>query len=117
MDVDPGPRRMFEHARSCAGQGSRKFLYASNRGHDTITVFSIDPRTGKLSYVANRSTLGKTPRHFGIDPTGRVLLAANQGSSTVVAFRIDQKSGRLEPTGQVLEVPTPVCVKFLPAGR
>jgi 6-phosphogluconolactonase len=95
---------------------SGKFLYGSNRGHDTIVIYTIDPKTGKLTYVGNESTQGKTPRNFAIDPTGTYLLAANQDSSTVVVFRIDQKTGKLTPTGQKVEVPKPVCVTFLPIG-
>src|SRR5216117_1598826 len=70
---------------------SGKFLYGSNRGHDSIVVFAIDEQTGKLARVENTSTQGKTPRSFGLDPGGRYLLAANQDSDNVVAFRIDQK--------------------------
>jgi 6-phosphogluconolactonase len=92
---------------------SGKFLYGSNRGHDSIAIFAIDPAKGTLHLVGHQSTQGKTPRNFGIDPTGRYLLAANQDSGTVVVFRIDQESGRLSPNGQVVDVPSPVCVKFL----
>ena len=92
---------------------SGKFLYGSNRGHDSIIVFTIEPKTGKLTYVENQSTRGKTPRNFGIDPTGKFLLAANQGSDTVVGFRIDDKTGCLTPTGHVVEVGAPVCVRFV----
>lgn len=90
-----------------------KFLYGSNRGHDTIAVFRIDPESGRLSVVDHTPTGGRTPRNFGIDPTGKFLLAANQNSDSVVAFAIDQKTGRLTPTGQRLEVGSPVCVKFV----
>jgi 6-phosphogluconolactonase len=93
---------------------SGKFLYGSNRGHDSIAVFSIDERRGTLTPVERVSTQGKTPRNFAIDPAGAFLLAANQDTDNVVVFRIDPKTGRLTPTGQVLEVGTPVCVKFLP---
>ena len=89
-----------------------KFLYGSNRGHDSIATFSIDQKTGTLTPVGHTSTGGKTPRNFGIDPSGRWLLAANQGSGTVVVFRIDPKTGVPAPTGQTVKVPTPVCVKF-----
>ena len=89
-----------------------RFVYGSNRGHDSIAVFAVDSETGKLTPVQIQKTLGKTPRNFGIDPTGHFLLAANQGSNTVTVFRIDAASGCLEPTGQVLTVPAPVCVKF-----
>ena len=96
---------------------SAKFLYGSNRGHDSIVVFLIDENTGKLTYVQNQSTQGKMPRHFAIDPTGRYLLAENQGSNTIVPFSLDQKTGRLTPTGQVVEgVGAPVCIKFV-AGK
>jgi 6-phosphogluconolactonase len=91
-----------------------KFLYGSNRGNDSIAVFSIDARRGTLTPLEVVPTQGKTPRNFGIDPTGSFLFAANQDSSNVVLFRIDPKTGRLTPTGQVVEVGAPVCVKFLP---
>jgi len=80
--------------------------------HDTIAVFTI-ARDGKLTLIDNVSTQGKIPRNFGIDPSGNFLLAANQDSDTVVVFRIDKKTGRLTPTGQSVEVPAPMCVKFL----
>lgn len=93
---------------------SGKFLYGSNRGHDSIAVFAIDTGTGKLTPLGHQPTQGKTPRNFGIDPTGTYLLAANQGSNNVVVFRIDGESGKLLPTGQTLDVPAPVCVKMMP---
>src|SRR6266571_2621079 len=96
---------------------SGKFLYGSNRGHDSIVVFATDPATGKLTYIENASTQGKTPRSFGIDPTGNYLLAANQDSENVVVFRIDQNTGRLASTATSMEVGKPVCVKFVPAGK
>ncbi len=73
---------------------------------------TIDPRNGSLSFIAHESTRGKAPRNFGIDPTGTFLLAANQHSDNIVSFRLDQKTGRLNPTGGVVEVPRPVCLKF-----
>ena len=96
---------------------SGKFLYGSNRGHNTIVVFRINRNTGKLTHVENESTGGKTPRNFAIDPTGSFLLAENQASDSIVVFRIDQKSGALHPTGQKVDVPSPVCVKMMPAPR
>jgi 6-phosphogluconolactonase len=92
---------------------SGRFLYGSNRGHDTIVVYAIDAATGRLTLVQHEPTQGKTPRHFGIDPTGAWLLAENQGSDTVVVFGIDAKTGRLSPTGQRIEVPSPVCAVFV----
>jgi len=92
---------------------SGRFLYGSNRGHDTIVVFAIDQETGRLTYVQNESTQGSAPRGFGIDPTGAYLLAGNQRSDSVVVFRIDQQTGRLSPTGHKLELGSPVSVKFV----
>lgn len=91
---------------------SGKFVYGSNRGHDSIAVFAVDATTGQLTLVEHESTQGKMPRNFGIDPTGQFLLACNQGSDTIVGFRIDQQTGALTPTGQKLDVSSPVCVKF-----
>ena len=95
---------------------SGKFLYGSNRGHNTIAVFNIDQKTGKLKVVQHQSTLGKTPRNFGIDPTGKFLVAANQSSGDIFTFQINQATGELKATGHKIEVPTPVCVKFLNLG-
>jgi len=92
---------------------SQNFLYASNRGHDSIAVFAIDHDKGTLTLVEITPTQGKTPRHFAIDPTGKLLFAENSESNNIVVFRIDQKTGRLTPTGKVLDVPAPVCVKFV----
>ena len=93
---------------------SGRFLYGSNRGHDTIVVFAIDPKSGRLSYIEHESTRGSGPRAFGIDPTGRYLLAANQRSDSVVVFRIDQQTGHLTPTGHTVSIGSPACVKFVP---
>jgi len=92
---------------------SGRFLYGSNRGHNSIVVFAIDPRSGRLNLVEHVATAGKWPRNFTIDPSGRFLLVANQHTDNVVTFRIDQQTGRLTPTGQVTEIPTPVCLQFL----
>jgi 6-phosphogluconolactonase len=93
---------------------SGRFLYGSNRGHDSIVVFAVDEQKGTLTLVEHEPTQGQTPRNFGIDPTGRFLLAANQNSHTVVVFQIDDNTGELTPTGKVLDIPIPVCVRFLP---
>ena len=89
-----------------------RFLYGSNRGHNSIVVFRIDPRLGELTLVEHVSTGGDWPRNFVIDPTGTYLLVANQKSDSVVTFRIDASTGRLSPTGHVTEIPTPVCLKL-----
>ena len=91
-----------------------KFLYASNRGHDSIVVYSIDQDSGQLKQLADVPTGGKEPRHFAIDPSGKFLLAEDQVSDKIVTFRIDQKTGALTPTGDSVEVPSPVCLAFLP---
>jgi 6-phosphogluconolactonase len=88
-----------------------RFLYASNRGHDSIGVFSI-AKDGKLTLLENVPTKGKAPRNFKIDPTGSFLLAANQNTSNIVVFRIDPKSGRLTDTGKSIDAPFPVCIQF-----
>lgn len=92
---------------------SGRFLYGSNRGHDSIAVFAIDGAKGTLAPVEHVSTEGKTPRHFAIDPTGAYLFAANQDSDNIVVFHIDPATGRLTPTGQALDAPSPVCVTFV----
>jgi 6-phosphogluconolactonase len=89
-----------------------RFLYASNRGDDSIAIFRIDASSGKLTFVDRTPTQGKTPRNFAIDPSGKFLLAANQDSGSIVTFRIDPRTGRLTSTGDVLEVPSPVCLLF-----
>jgi len=93
---------------------SGKFLYASNRGHDSIAVFAIDANQGTLTLVEYAPTKGQSPRNFEIAPGGTLLFAANEKSDNIVIFRIDPQTGRLTPTGKVLEVAQPVCVKFVP---
>jgi 6-phosphogluconolactonase len=92
---------------------SGRFVYASNRGHDSIAVYGVDQATGELTLIDHEPTQGLGPRHFAIDPSGRFLFVANQDSDTVVTFRIDRDNGVLEPTGHVADVPTPVCVRLL----
>jgi len=92
---------------------SGKFLYASNRGDDSIAIYAIDQTKGTLTQVAIAHTGGKEPRSFEIDPTGRLLFAANQKSDNIAVFEIDAKTGLLAATGEVLKVGAPVCVKFV----
>ncbi len=101
------------YAAEIAIHPSGRFLYGSNRGHDSIAVFSVNADTGALDSVEYASTGGSTPRNFAIDPTGRYLLAANQQSDTVVLYQIDSETGRLTPTGDSLAVDAPVCLQFL----
>jgi 6-phosphogluconolactonase len=91
-----------------------KFLYGSNRGHDSIVVFSIDAKTGELKLVGHQNKGIKEPRGFGIDPTGAYLLVGNQNADSIVVFRIDQTTGELKETGIVAEVGVPVCIKMIP---
>ena len=94
-----------------------KFLYASNRGHDSIAVFAVDPADGRLAVRGHHSTLGRKPRNFAIDPTGAFLLAANQDSDSIVVFRVDRSGGGLTPVGAPVPAPRPVCVRMVAPGR
>jgi len=91
---------------------SGKFLYGSNRGHDSIAMYSIDQKTGKLTSLGNQAIGGKAPRNFGIDPTGKYLLAAGRLTNSVTVFKINADTGKLDPTDHKISVPVPVCVKF-----
>jgi 6-phosphogluconolactonase len=105
-----GPKQAAEIAVHPNG----RLLYASNRaGMDTISAFSIDPAKGTLHLKNEYPTMGKTPRNFAIDPTGKFLLAANQESKNIVTFRIDVTTGALTPTGDIAEAPAPVCITFV----
>jgi 6-phosphogluconolactonase len=92
---------------------SGRFLYASNRGHDSIIAFAIDPNKGTLSPLGLVAGPIKEPRSFEIDPTGTLLFAENQKSDNIVVFQIDDKTGKLNPNGQQYSVPSPVCLKFV----
>jgi 6-phosphogluconolactonase len=93
---------------------SGRFVYGSNRGHDSIVGYSVNAKSGRLTHLANTPTGGKTPRSFGIDPSGRWLIAANQASDSLITFAVDQRTGALTPTGASSTVPRPVCVLFVP---
>jgi 6-phosphogluconolactonase len=110
----------FHGSNGCAEvrvHPSGKFLYGSNRGHDSIAVYRIDPAKGTLTFVEHETADIKTPRNFNIDPTGKFCLVANQDNNSVVVFRIDQKTGALEPTGNKISVGKPVCIRFLRTDR
>jgi 6-phosphogluconolactonase len=92
-----------------------KFLYGSNRGHNSLVVFAIDAESGKLSLVEHVDTQGKWPRNFGFDPSGNILLVANQNTNNIFSYRADPNTGKLTPTGHSAEVPSPVCVQVVPA--
>lgn len=90
-----------------------KFLYVSNRGHDSLAIFAIDDRCGALNPLGHTSSGGQCPRNFALDPYGQFLLVANQNSDTLVVFRVNPATGQLSPTGEVLSIPSPVCVKIV----
>ncbi|MCU1263637.1 MAG: hypothetical protein JWO80_6522 [Bryobacterales bacterium] len=90
-----------------------KFVYVSNRGDDSIAMFSADAKTGTLTLTGRVPTGGKTPRNFAIDPTGGYLLAANQDSGSIITFRIDKNTGELTPTGEQVSIPQPVCILLM----
>jgi 6-phosphogluconolactonase len=92
-----------------------RFVYVSNRGHDSIAIFAIDPAKGTLTPAGYAPTGGKTPRYFGLDPSGNYVLAANQNSNTVTVFRVDAKTGGLSQTQTLSDVPEPVSIEFVPA--
>lgn len=104
-------------AAEIAVHPSGRFLYTSNRGHNSIAILAIDPQKGTLTPVAQVPTGGKIPRNFAIDPSGSYLLAANQNSDNIVVFKIDSASGMLTPTGDVLAIPSPVCIVFRAEGE
>jgi len=93
---------------------SGKWLYVSNRGNNTVVLFTVDPDKGTLTYVEEQGTGGKTPRHFGIQPSAKHMVIANQDSNTLLACRIDSGNGRLKPSGVFAEAPSPTCARFLP---
>lgn len=94
-----------------------RFLYGTNRGHNSLVVFAIDQSTGKLSLVEHVSTQGKQPRNFTFDPTGRWILCTNHDSNNAVVFRVDGATGKLTPAGAPVEVPMPFCERFLPVPK
>ncbi len=92
-----------------------RFLYGSNRGHDSIALFDINQSKGTLKFVETVSTEGKYPRNFNLDPTGAWMLVGNQNTNNVVVYKVDAKTGRMTPTGQQVQAPSPICIRFVPA--
>ena len=109
----PRARAASDSTAEIAVHPTGRFVYGSNRGHDSLAVFSV-AADGRLSLVEHESTRGQTPRNFVIDPTGRWLLAANQGSNTIAVFRIDQATGALDAVGPLASVGAPVSLLFMP---
>jgi 6-phosphogluconolactonase len=94
---------------------SGKFVYCSNRGHDSLAIFTVDEKTGKLTAAGHQKTLGRTPRNFRIDPTGDYIIACNQNTDNVAVFKVDQSTGKLTQAGELVSIPAACCVKFLAA--
>jgi 6-phosphogluconolactonase len=94
-----------------------KFLYASNRGHESIAIFSIDANTGKLTLVGWQPTLGKTPRFFALDPSGNYMIICNQDSNNIDVLKVDKATGKLTPTGVRVNAPSPMCELFVPMSK
>jgi 6-phosphogluconolactonase len=92
---------------------SGKFLYGSNRGHNSIAVFAVDQEKGALTLIQNASTQGGPPRNFALAPGGQYLFAANQDTDTIVLFRVDAQTGKLTPTGETVQIDAPVCIRFV----
>jgi 6-phosphogluconolactonase len=90
-----------------------KFVYTSNRGHNSIAIFAIDQSTGEIKALGHQGEGVKIPRNFNIDPTGKWMVVANQDGDSIIVYAIDDKTGKLTPTGQKAEVGSPVCVKFV----
>ncbi len=93
-----------------------RFVYGSNRGHNTLAIFKIDESDGSIEFVSDQSTGGKTPRNFAIHPDGKYLYAANQDSDSIIQFEINSTTGELTPVGREIRCPMPVCLKFMPLG-
>ncbi len=107
----------FDGTSHCADihvHPSGKYLYGSNRGHDSIAICAIDNDSGMLDFIGCESTRGQTPRNFGLNPDGTLLLAANQQTNNIVSFAVDVETGQLTDTGNETEVPSPVCLKMHP---
>lgn len=106
----------FKDWNSCADihvTPDGRFLYGSNRGHNSLVIFKIDESSGRLTLVGHQAVGGNTPRNFAIDPSGRFILAANQDTDNIVLFEIDQETGQLTQTGHEISVSKPVCVKII----
>jgi 6-phosphogluconolactonase len=92
---------------------SGRFLYGSNRGHDSIAIFSVDGETGQLTPVGHQASGGKGPRNFNLDASGAWMIVGNQSTNNVLIMRVDAERGTLAPTGQELQAPSPICFKMV----
>jgi 6-phosphogluconolactonase len=111
----PGNFKGMSTTAEIAVNAAGTVVYGSNRGHDSIALFSIDPEKFTLAPWDFAPTLGKTPRHFALDPTGGYLMVGNQDSNDIVVFRVHPTTGQLRPVGRpIKDTPMPVCVLFVP---
>ncbi|MGW1420051.1 lactonase family protein [Bradyrhizobium manausense] len=115
LQILPATPSSFAGDNTAAGIAiapSGRFVYMSNRGHDSIAIYAVDEKTGLLSPIGWQPTQGGGPRFFTLDPAGKLLYAANELTDTVVAFRVDEAAGTLTPTGQLVRTGSPTCVVF-----
>ncbi|HBR03903.1 MAG TPA: hypothetical protein DD738_14990 [Ruminiclostridium sp.] len=116
LQVVPTLTQPFEGENTCADvhiSADGKFLYGSNRGHNSIIIYAINEESGLLRYVGTTFSGGETPRNFAIDPTGSCVLVCNQDTDNIVVFKIDKRTGKLKKVSEY-QVPTPVCIKLYP---
>ena len=115
IETVPSAELAKEKFKSCSEirvHPNGKFVYAANRGHDTITVYSVDQTTGELTFVERENVRGATPRNFNLDPSGKWLLAAGQDSHTLACFEVNQDTGELTYNRNVVHAPSCICVVF-----
>ncbi len=110
-------KEKFKSASEIRVHPSGQYVYSANRGHDTITVFGVNPDNGELSVIEREHVRGATPRNFNLDPSGRWLLAAGQDSHTLACFDVDPATGELAYHRSIISVPAPICVLFEPDYR
>jgi 6-phosphogluconolactonase len=113
----PGDFKGISYTAEVQVHPTGKFVYGSNRGHDSIAIFKVDPATGRLLAAGFEPTLGKNPRNFVVDSTGNYLLAANQDSDSIVVFRVNADTGGLKRVGEPIHIPRPVCIRMIPKPR
>jgi 6-phosphogluconolactonase len=110
----PAGFKGINHCAEVVVHPNGKFLYGSNRGHDSLAVFAIDPATGRLVLIEHTPSRGSKPRNFEFDPTGKWIVCTNHDSDNAVVFRVDEGTGRLTLVGEPVSVPFPFCARFLP---
>jgi 6-phosphogluconolactonase len=112
VDPDELAQEKFSSASEIRVHPNGRFVYSANRGHDTITVYSVDPDSGNLAIVEREHIRGATPRNFNLDPTSKWIIAAGQDSNTLASFEVNADTGTLTYNRNCLNVPNPICVLF-----